>query len=51
MLKKMIYKYLSNHYFKNEVTICSSDKDFLQLVNDRVSVYALLRKNYTLLKW
>ena len=39
-----IIAYLSNHYFKNEVTICSSDKDFLQLVNDRVSVYALTKK-------
>ena len=39
-----IIAYLANHYFENEVTICSSDKDFLQLVNDRVSVYALTKK-------
>ena len=27
-----IIAYLANHYFENEVTICSSDKDFFQLV-------------------
>ena len=39
-----IIAYLANHYFKKEVTIISSDKDFLQLVNDRIQVWAPTKK-------
>lgn len=34
-----IIAYAANHYFKNKVTIMSMDRDFLQLVNDRISLY------------
>ena len=39
-----IIAYLANHYFKKEVTIVSSDKDFLQLVNPRIKVWATTKK-------
>ena len=39
-----IIAYLANHYFKKEVTIVSSDKDFLQLVNHRIKVWAPTKK-------
>tara|TARA_B110000285_G_scaffold114731_1_gene130044 strand:- start:2765 stop:3814 length:1050 start_codon:yes stop_codon:yes gene_type:complete len=39
-----IIAYLANHYFKKEVTIFSSDKDFLQLVNPRIQVWAPTKK-------
>ena len=39
-----IIAYLANHYFKKEVTIFSSDKDFLQLVNPRIKVWAPTKK-------
>lgn len=34
-----VIAYAANHYFKNKVTIMSMDRDFLQLVNDRISLY------------
>jgi len=39
-----IIAYLANHYFKKEVTILSSDKDFLQLVNKRIQVFTPTKK-------
>lgn len=38
--------YLVNYHkqFDSKVTICSTDKDFLQLVNDNVSVYSPVKK-------
>lgn len=39
-----IIAYLANDYFKKDVIICSSDKDFLQLVNNRVSVWSPTKK-------
>ena len=39
-----IMAYLANHYFKKNVTIISSDKDFLQLVNHRIKVWAPTKK-------
>jgi DNA polymerase I len=39
-----IIAWLANHYFKKEVTIISSDKDFLQLVNPRIKVWAPTKK-------
>ena len=39
-----IIAYLANHYFKKEVTILSSDKDFLQLVNERIQVFTPTKK-------
>ena len=39
-----IIAYLANHYFKKEVTIVSSDKDYLQLVNPRIKVWAPTKK-------
>jgi len=39
-----IIAYLANHYFKKEVTMISSDKDFLQLVNPRIKVWAPTKK-------
>ena len=39
-----IIAYLANHYFKKEVTILSSDKDFLQLVNGRIQVFTPTKK-------
>ena len=39
-----IIAYLANHYFKKEVTILSSDKDFLQLVNERIQVFTPKKK-------
>ena len=39
-----IIAYLANHYFKKEVTILSSDKDFLQLVNHRIKVFTPTKK-------
>ena len=34
------------HIFDKEVMIISSDKDFLQLVNDRISVYLPTKKKW-----
>lgn len=39
-----IIAYLAVHYFKKNVTIVSSDKDFLQLVNPRINVWASTKK-------
>ncbi|MFN9960100.1 MAG: hypothetical protein ACK55I_44020, partial [bacterium] len=39
-----IIAYLAVHYFKKDVTIVSSDKDFLQLVNPRIKVWASTKK-------
>jgi len=39
-----IIAYLANHYFEKQVTILSSDKDFLQLVNHRIQVYTPTKK-------
>jgi DNA polymerase-1 len=39
-----IIGYLANHYFKKEVVIVSSDKDFLQLINPRIKVWSSNKK-------
>lgn len=39
-----IMAYAAGHIFKKEVIIVSSDKDFLQLVNDRISVWQPTKK-------
>jgi len=39
-----IMAYAARHIFKKEVLIISSDKDFLQLVDDRISVYLPTKK-------
>jgi DNA polymerase I len=39
-----IIAYTAGHIFKKEVIIVSSDKDFLQLVNDRISVWQPKKK-------
>ena len=39
-----VMAYAARHIFKNEVMIVSSDKDFLQLVDDRISVYLPTKK-------
>ena len=39
-----IIAYLTNHYFEKQVTILSSDKDFLQLVNHRIQVFTPTKK-------
>jgi len=39
-----IMAYTARHIFKKEVLIVSSDKDFLQLVDDRISVYQPTKK-------
>ena len=39
-----IMAYAARHIFKKEVLIVSSDKDFLQLVDDRISVYLPTKK-------
>ena len=36
--------WMANHYFKKEVILLSSDKDFLQLVNERIKVYSPVKK-------
>ena len=36
--------YSSKHIFKNDVTIMSTDKDFLQLIDDRIKVYSPTKK-------
>ena len=36
--------WMANHYFKKEVVLLSSDKDFLQLVNERIKVYSPVKK-------
>jgi DNA polymerase-1 len=39
-----VMAYAARHIFKKEVLIVSSDKDFLQLVDDRISVYLPTKK-------
>lgn len=39
-----VMAYAARHIFKNEVLIVSSDKDFLQLVDERTSVYLPTKK-------
>ena len=42
-----IMAYIVNEIYtdqKNRVTICSTDRDFLQLVNDRISVWSPIKK-------
>ena len=39
-----VMAYAARHIFKKEVLIVSSDKDFLQLVDDRISVYQPTKK-------
>lgn len=39
-----IMAYVARHIFEKEVMIISSDKDFLQLVDDRISVYLPTKK-------
>jgi len=42
-----IMAYIANEIYtdqKNRVTICSTDRDFLQLVNDRISVWSPIKK-------
>mgnify|MGYP003148222731 FL=1 len=41
-----IMAYAARHIFKKEVMIVSSDKDFLQLVDDRISVYQPTKKKW-----
>jgi len=41
-----IMAYAAKHVFKKEVMIISSDKDFLQLVDDRISVYQPTKKKW-----
>ncbi len=41
-----IIGYLANKYNKNNVTIISSDTDFIQCINDNVSLYNPVRKKY-----
>ena len=36
--------YCSKHVFKDKVTIMSTDKDFLQLIDDRIQVYSPTKK-------
>ena len=39
-----VMAYAAKHIFEKEVLIVSSDKDFLQLVDDRISVYLPIKK-------
>jgi 5'-3' exonuclease len=39
-----VIAYMTKSYFKNNVSIVSTDKDFLQLVNDRISVFSPIKK-------
>jgi 5'-3' exonuclease len=41
-----VIAYLCAYYNNDEVVIASSDKDFYQLVDDRVNVFSLSRKHY-----
>ena len=41
-----VMAYAAKHIFDKEVMIISSDKDFLQLVNDRISVYLPTKKKW-----
>ena len=41
-----VIAYMTKFYFKNKVSIVSTDKDFLQLINDRISVYSPIKKIY-----
>jgi 5'-3' exonuclease len=42
-----VIAYCTKVYFKNEVVILSTDKDFLQLINERVTVYRPMKKALT----
>lgn len=41
-----VMAYAAKHIFQKEVLIVSSDKDFLQLVDDRISVYLPTKKKW-----
>lgn len=39
-----VIAYLANDVFKERVTICSTDKDFIQLITQRINVYSPTKK-------
>lgn len=41
-----VISYLATNVFEKEVTIFSSDKDFLQLIDDRITVYLPTKKKH-----